>query len=134
MGVLAAALQAATNTDQQDVEHCQAVCRMLDKIGDKWTLMVVGVLSKGPMRFNAIQRAIPGVSHRMLTLTLRGLECDGLVLRTVHPSVPPKVEYALTEMGVSLIEPLTALSNWVQVNLRAIEDARAAYVASTTPE
>jgi DNA-binding HxlR family transcriptional regulator len=87
--------------------------------------MVVGALSKGPMRFNALQRLIGGVSHRMLTLTLRGLEHDGLVKRTVYPTVPPKVEYELTEVGRSLIEPLSALSNWAQENLPAIEAGRA---------
>ena len=76
--------------------------------------MVVGGLAKGPMRFNALLRLIGGVSHRMLTLTLRGLEHDGLVKRTVYPSVPPKVEYQLTEVGRSLIKPLSALSEWVQ--------------------
>ena len=79
-----------------DHEHasCKALGQVLDRIGDKWTVMVVGGLAKGPMRFNALLRLIGGVSHRMLTLTLRGLEHDGLVKRTVYPSVPPKVEYS----------------------------------------
>lgn len=89
---------------------------MPDRIGDKWAVMVVGALSKGPVRFNALLRLIGGVSHRMLTLTLRGLEHDGLVKRTVHPSVPPKVEYELTEVGASLVKPLRALSEWAQRN------------------
>ncbi|OYU41528.1 MAG: hypothetical protein CFE44_29270, partial [Burkholderiales bacterium PBB4] len=89
------------------------------------TIMVVGALSKGPMRFNALLRLIGGVSHRMLTLTLRGLEQDGLVKRTVYATVPPKVEYELTEAGRSLIEPLSALSAWAQDNLPGIEAARA---------
>jgi len=108
-------------------EHasCKALGQMLDRVGDKWTVMVVGGLSKGPMRFNALLRLIGGVSHRMLTLTLRGLEHDGLVKRTVYPSVPAKVEYELTDVGRSLIKPLSALSVWVQKNQPAIEAARA---------
>jgi DNA-binding HxlR family transcriptional regulator len=115
-----------------DHEHasCKALGQVLDRIGDKWTVMVVGGLAKGPMRFNALLRLIGGVSHRMLTLTLRGLEHDGLVKRTVYPSVPPKVEYELTEVGRSLIKPLRALSEWVQRNQPAIEAARASNKAS----
>src|SRR3954471_18490304 len=96
-------------------EHasCKALGQVLDRIGDKWTVMVVGALSKGPVRFNALLRLIDGVSHRMLTLTLRGLEHDGLVKRTVYASVPPKVEYELTAVGASLVKPLRALSEWV---------------------
>jgi DNA-binding HxlR family transcriptional regulator len=110
-----------------DHEHasCKALGQVLDRIGDKWTIMVVGGLSKGPMRFNALLRLIGGVSHRMLTLTLRGLEHDGLVKRTVYPSVPAKVEYELTDVGRSLIKPLSGLSEWVQRNRPAIEAARA---------
>lgn len=115
--------------DQDSVpdEHasCRALGQILDRIGDKWAIMVVGALSKGPVRFNALLRLIGGVSHRMLTLTLRGLEQDGLVKRTVYPTVPPKVEYELTGMGSSLIDPLSALSSWALVNLPAIEAARA---------
>ena len=108
-----------------DHARCKALGRVLDRIGDKWTVMVVGALSKGPVRFNALMRFVEGVSHRMLTLTLRGLEKDGLVKRTVYPTVPPKVEYQLTEVGCSLIEPLSALTAWAQTNLPAIEAARA---------
>ena len=110
-----------------DHEHanCKALGQVLDRIGDKWTVMVVGGLAKGPMRFNALLRLIGGVSHRMLTLTLRGLEHDGLVKRTVYPSVPAKVEYELTDVGRSLIKPLRALSAWVQKNQQSIESARA---------
>lgn len=106
--------------------NCKTLGRVLDRIGDKWTIMVVGALSKGPTRFNALLRSIDGVSHRMLTLTLRGLEQDGLVKRTVYPTVPPKVEYQLTEVGRSLIEPLWGLFSWAESNLPAIEAARAA--------
>lgn len=117
--------KAAPAEAHDDHAQCKALGRVLDRIGDKWTIMVVGGLSNGPMRFNALQRLIDGVSHRMLTLTLRGLEQDGLVKRTVYPTVPPKVEYQLTDVGRSLIEPLSALSSWAQKNLPAIEAARA---------
>jgi DNA-binding HxlR family transcriptional regulator len=119
---------------EHDHANCKALGQVLDRIGDKWTVMVVGGLSKGPMRFNALLRFIDGVSHRMLTLTLRGLEHDGLVKRTVYPSVPAKVEYELTEVGASLVKPLGALSDWVQKNQLAIEAARASRSpASDTP-
>lgn len=108
-----------------DHSRCKALGQILDRIGDKWTIMVVGGLSKGPMRFNALLRLIDGVSHRMLTLTLRGLEHDGLVKRTVYPTVPPKVEYELTDIGRSLIDPLSALSTWAVSNQAGIEAARA---------
>ncbi|MDO3506235.1 winged helix-turn-helix transcriptional regulator [Ralstonia pseudosolanacearum] len=103
------------------------VLEVLDRVGDKWTVTAIGALSEGPMRFNAIMRAIRGISHRMLTLTLRGLERDGLVSRTVYATVPPKVEYELTEVGRSLIEPLRTLANWALENRIEIEAARALF-------
>ena len=108
-------------------EHAsrKALGQVLDRVGDKRTVMVVGGLAKGPVRFKALLRLIGGVSHRMLALTLRGLEHNGLVKRTVYPSVPAKVEYELTDVGRSLIKPLSALSAWVQKNQPAIEAARA---------
>lgn len=124
-------LQTVTKLAREPEEHehaeCRAAAQVLDRIGDKWTVMVVGTLSKGPMRFNAVMRAIGGVSHRMLTLTLRGLERDGLVRRTVYPTIPPKVEYELTELGRSLIGPLKTLAAWTQANRPAIEAARARF-------
>jgi DNA-binding HxlR family transcriptional regulator len=115
--------------EPEDHEHaeCRAAGQVLDRIGDKWTVMAVGTLSKGPMRFNAMMRVIGGVSHRMLTLTLRGLERDGLVKRTAYPTIPPKVEYELTELGRSLIGPLKTLANWAQRNRPAMEAARARF-------
>ena len=110
-----------------DHATCRAVGQILDRVGDKWSVMAVGTLSKGPMRFNAMMRTIGGVSHRMLTLTLRGLERDGLVKRTVFPTVPPKVEYELTALGSSLIEPLKTLAIWAQEHRPAVEAARARF-------
>ncbi len=112
-------------------EPCRLVLDILNRIGDKWTVMVIGTLSNGPMRFNAILRAISGISHRMLTLTLRGLEQDGLVKRTAYATIPPKVEYELTELGLSLIEPLRALGEWAVRNQPAIAAARARFGAGT---
>lgn len=107
--------------------HCRALTSVLDRIGDKWTVMVVGALSKGPMRFNAILKLIGGVSQRMLTLTLRGLERDGLITRTVFPTIPPRVDYELTELGYTLIDPLLALSGWAQAHVADMERARQEY-------
>lgn len=104
--------------------RCRAVCAVLDRIGDKWVVMVVGTLSMGPIRFNALKRLIGGVSQRMLTLTLRGMERDGLVSRTHYSTIPPRVEYTLTDLGHSLIAPLEVLSAWADFNLPAIEAAR----------
>ncbi|REE06502.1 HxlR family transcriptional regulator [Paraburkholderia sp. BL27I4N3] len=103
---------------------CRVVLEVLDRVGDKWTVMAVGALAEGPMRFNAIMRAIKGVSHRMLTITLRGLERDGLVKRTAYATIPPTVEYKLTELGCSLIEPLRMLADWALTNRTEIEAAR----------
>lgn len=103
---------------------CRAVAGILQRIGDKWTVLLVGLLSDGPMRFNEMKRAVNGISQRMLTLTLRGLERDGLVTRTVYPTVPPKVEYALTDLGKTLTETLSAIGNWARSNGDAVEAAR----------
>jgi DNA-binding HxlR family transcriptional regulator len=97
---------------------------VLDRIGDRWTVLVVGTLSHGPARFSELARRIEGISQKMLTQTLRGLERDGLVTRTVHPEVPPRVEYELTAAGATLIEPLSALDAWARAHLAGIEDSR----------
>lgn len=115
--------------DAEDLEDCHVVLEVLDRVGDKWTVMVVGVLAAGPTRFNAVQRSIPGLSHRMLTITLRGLERDGLVERRAYPTSPPKVEYELTEFGHSLIEPLRVLAGWAMGNRTKILTARARFDA-----
>lgn len=105
--------------------NCRALGQILERIGDKWTILVVGALSSGPMRFNALQRAVPGVSHKMLTTTLRGLERDGLVKRTAFATIPPRVDYELTPQGISLHEPLLALADWARTQRPYIEAARA---------
>ena len=104
---------------------CRALGEVLSRIGDKWTVFVVGLLSKGPMRFNEIRRAVGGISQRMLTLTLRGLERDGFATRTVFPTVPPRVDYALTELGKTLIAPLEQIAKWAISHQDEVADARA---------
>nr|WP_205663605.1 helix-turn-helix domain-containing protein [Amnibacterium flavum] len=100
---------------------------ILDRIGDKWTLLVVATLDAGRMRYSELQRHVPGVSQRMLSLTLRNLERDGLVTRTAYAEVPPRVEYELTGLGASLIEPALTLAGWAIRNNGAIEANRAAH-------
>jgi len=95
-------------------DHRRAVADTLALIGDKWTVLVVGTLSKGTMRYNEIHRHIEGISQRMLTLTLKGLERDGLVTRTLYPTIPPRVDYELTELGQKLVPPLRALYDWAE--------------------
>src|SRR5215208_2706130 len=105
-------------------EDCRAVSEVLARVGDKWTVLVVSVLGDGPKRFNELRRALGSISQRMLTLTLRGLERDGLVTRTVTPTIPPRVDYELTRLGRSLLEPVSALGLWARRNRPAIADAR----------
>lgn len=100
---------------------------ILDRVGDKWSVYVVAMLQDGPLRFSELKRTIDGISQRMLTLTLRSLERDGLVTRTVHPTVPPSVEYALTALGRTLLVPVTALVRWAEKNKGRIEQARERY-------
>ncbi|MEA2649376.1 MAG: hypothetical protein QOG61_1811 [Candidatus Binataceae bacterium] len=108
-------------------EACNAVVETLARIGDKWTVMVVGALSKGSIRYSEIGRRVEGISQRMLTLTLKGLEQDGLVTRTMFPTIPPRVDYELTELGRKLIVPLRALAEWARENRPAMLAAREAF-------
>jgi DNA-binding HxlR family transcriptional regulator len=105
-------------------EDCRAVAEILARIGDKWTILVIGLLGLGPRRFNEIKRLVGGISQRMLTLTLKGLERDGLVTRTVTPSVPPRVDYALTELGADLLVPVAALRDWARKHEDCIQASR----------
>jgi DNA-binding HxlR family transcriptional regulator len=104
--------------------------RLLDLIGDTWTVLVIGTLAAGPARYSAIERRIDGISQKMLTQTLRALERDGLVTRTVYPEIPPKVEYELTDAGRSLQGPLKALEEWATTHMGGVLDARAEYERS----
>jgi len=111
-------------------EDCRAVSEVLARIGDKWTVLVVGELGGGPKRFNEIRRALGSISQRMLTLTLRGLERDGLVTRTVFPTIPPRVDYELTKLGRSLLEPVSGLGLWARQNQETIQEARRRFDAT----
>ena len=111
-------------------EDCRAVSEVLDRVGDKWSVLVVTMLGDGPKRFNELRRAIASISQRMLTLTLRGLERDGLVTRTVFATIPPRVDYALTELGRSLLVPVHGLGLWARQNRDRIQQARIAFDAA----
>ena len=108
---------------------CRTISTLLSRIGDKWTVLVVQTLAGGSKRFNELRREIPSVSQRMLTLTLRNLERDGLVKRTVTPSIPPRVDYELTELGHSLQKPICGLATWALENVETIHQAQARFDA-----
>lgn len=101
--------------------------KLLDRIGDRWTVLVVGALADGPLRYGEIARRVDGVSQKMLTQTLRSLEQDGLVTRTVHPVIPPRVDYELTDTGHSLREPLRALEEWAKAHMADVLTSRDEY-------
>ena len=113
--------------DTQDTGTCQRISEMLSRIGDKWTLLIVRELGQGPLRFSALKRRLGCISQKMLTATLRNLERDGMVSRTVTPATPPQVEYALTAMGHDLFRPIAALAEWTITHADAIDAARQAY-------
>jgi DNA-binding HxlR family transcriptional regulator len=110
---------------------CRAVSDVLARVGDKWSVLVVTRLGDGPLRFNELRRTIGGISQRMLTLTLRGLERDGLITRTVFPTIPPRVDYELTPLGRDLLEPVSALGAWAIRNQDKIATARARFDGTT---
>ncbi len=103
---------------------CRNVAPVLNRVGDKWSMMIVMFLTDGPKRFSELKRSIDGISQRMLTLSLRGLERDGLVTRTVTPTIPPRVDYELTELGRSLREPVIALGQWAIEHIGCIRAAQ----------
>ncbi|MET0453361.1 MAG: helix-turn-helix domain-containing protein [Mycobacterium sp.] len=109
--------------DQHDVYSATCPCRsLLDLLANKWSALIIGLLDdRGALRFTAVQTALPGVGAKVLTQTLRRLEAASLVTRTIYPEVPPRVEYQLTELGVSVSEPLGALRAWAEDNLDRIE-------------
>jgi DNA-binding HxlR family transcriptional regulator len=115
-------------------EHVAAACRLVTDVlaivGNKWSVQVVAQLGRGTHRFGELQREIPEVSQKMLTSTLRGLERDGFVTRTFHPTIPPRVEYSLTDMGHDLLVPVKALGEWARLNSDRVAEARARFDAS----
>lgn len=105
-------------------EGCLAIREVLSRVGDKWSVLLIGMLGDGPLRFTELKRRVEGISQRMLTLTLRGLERDGLVTRTVFASVPPRVDYELTSLGRTLLEPVRGLAAWAEGHRADIQAAR----------
>lgn len=114
-------------------EDCRPVSEILSRVGDKWTVLVVVSLGAGARRFNELRHAIGGISQKMLTTTLRGLERDGFVTRTVFPTVPPRVDYALTPLGHDLLVPVTALVEWARSNRAPVLEARGRFDAERAP-
>ncbi|WP_405742178.1 helix-turn-helix transcriptional regulator [Streptomyces sp. NBC_00028] len=126
----------ATQGDARSSARPSDACRtrvVLDIVGDKWSLLVVRNLRDGPRRFTELKKAIDGISQRMLTVTLRSLERDGILTRTVHQVMPPHVSYELTEMGFTLREATAPLLEWSIAHLSRIDDARAAYDTRADP-
>ena len=119
--------QAMTPRPDHRSPECQAVNSVLARVGDKWSVQVVGMLGDGKKRFSELRHGIEGISQRMLTLTLKGLERDGLITRTVYPTIPPRVEYDLTKLGRSLLQPITGLAKWAGDNREKIQNARNRY-------
>ncbi len=113
--------------NHEDTARCEHISRMLARISDKWTLLVVRVLGRGPRRFNALRREVGEISQKVLASTLRDLEENGFVSRTVAPVTPPQVEYALTDLGREFLRPVQALAEWVIANTARLDAARAAY-------
>jgi DNA-binding HxlR family transcriptional regulator len=114
---------------RRETAACLKVTQVLSRIGDKWAVLVIIMLQERAYRFNELRRGIDGISQRMLTLTLRNMERDGLVTRTVTPSIPPRVDYELTDVGASLAGPVKILGEWAFDNLKRIAAAQASYDA-----
>ncbi len=111
---------------------CRAVSEVLSRIGDKWTVLVVEILGYGPKRFNELRRDVGAISQKMLTTTLRQLERDGMVTRTIYPTIPPRVDYELTDLGRELLVPVRALGDWARAYMARIEESRRRYDAMGT--
>jgi DNA-binding HxlR family transcriptional regulator len=120
---------ALTHKPVRQANHaeCRLVTDIIERIGDKWTVLVVGCLASGTRRYGELQREVEGISQRMLTLTLKQLEADGLVIRTGYPTIPPRVDYALSDLGRTLIVPLQALHAWSVEYRSAMIAARSAH-------
>ena len=121
-------MQVTDAAPAHEVDGC-LTREILDRIGDKWSVYVIDALAAGTMRFSELRRAVDGVSQRMLTVTLRGLERDGLVVRQVYPVIPPRVEYSLTPLGRSLMDIVEALVGWSADHIADVERARRGYDA-----
>ncbi len=118
---------ARTAPERPQSTECRKISQVLARVGEKWSVLIIIMLADGPRRFSDLKRSIGGISQRMLTLCLRGLERDGLVKRTVFPVVPPRVEYELTALGQSLREPVSQLAGWARSHLPELDAARAEF-------
>ena len=119
----------ATLDNPEETATCEHISRVLARISDKWTMLVVRVLGRGPHRFNALRREVGEISQKVLASTLRDLEENGFISRTVTPVTPPQVEYALTDLGRDLLTPVQALAEWVMANSARMDTARLAFAA-----
>jgi DNA-binding HxlR family transcriptional regulator len=126
-------IEVTLKIPDRNSEGCQAVHSVLARVGDKWSILIIVLLGDGPKRFNEIKRMVSGISQRMLTLTLRGLERDGLVKRTQFPTIPPRVDYELTRLGHSLWEAIEPLSKWAYANVTQINKAQAEFERRKAP-
>lgn len=113
-----------TKVNEHHSEDCRPVAHILARVGDKWTILLLRALDDKPMRFKELHRAMNGISQRMLTVTVRNLERDGLIIRTVYPTIPPRVDYELSVLGHSLKDALAPIGRWVTDNRAAIEQAQ----------
>jgi DNA-binding HxlR family transcriptional regulator len=120
-------MQVTVKLPDHKSEDCRAISSVLARVGDKWSVLIIVLLGDGPKRFNEIKRAVGGISQRMLTLTLRGLERDGLVTRTQFPTIPPRVDYELTDLGRSLWSAVEPLGVWARSHVGHITKARAGF-------
>lgn len=128
---------AAAEAGPAEPDGEPSACRareVLQRVGDKWSMYVIDLLGQGTMRFSELNRAVDGITARMLTVTLRGLERDGIVTRTIHPVIPPRVDYALTPMGLTLLDAIGALVSWADSHLPEISAAQAVYDARRRPD
>jgi DNA-binding HxlR family transcriptional regulator len=131
--VMSRGLEARLRSGHEGLhDDCKPVVAILARIADKWSVLIIMLLGSGPKRFNEMRRLVHGISQRMLTLTLRGLERDGLVTRTVFPTIPPRVDYELTPLGTSLQLPISNLGEWAYANRRKIEAARSRFDCDAT--
>lgn len=127
-------MDVTKETHNLENTDCQKVSQVLARVGEKWSILIIMLLNSGPRRFTEIRRAVNGISQRMLTLCLRGLERDGLVKRTVYSVMPPRVEYELTPLGQSLTEPVIALGTWARDHIKEIDAARATFDGVTNSQ
>ncbi len=117
-----------------ETEDCRAISELLSRVGDKWSMLIVTGLGRGKMRFSDLRRMIGGISQKMLTSSLRNLERDGFVARTVRDTRPPQVDYELTELGHALLVPVAGLADWTRANQHRIEAARRVFDGDGPPE